>query len=162
MQSQVRIQQGMLRGFGESGIHKFFGVPYAMAPIGRLRWRPPLAPPGWDGVREATRFGPTCVQTVGAAFDLRVAEQSEDCLYLNVWTRTLDVDARLDRRVSSLMQDAWIAFARHGVPTSSDNRPWPLYEAGAPWVAWIENGISCRPFPITQLMMTVSSLRTNA
>jgi para-nitrobenzyl esterase len=94
MQSQVRIEQGVLRGFGESGIHKFFGVPYATAPVGRLRWRPPLAPAGWDGVREARRFGPACVQTVGAAFDLRVAEQSEDCPYLNVWTRTLDPDAR--------------------------------------------------------------------
>src|SRR3977135_751298 len=94
MPSQVRIEQGVLRGFSESGIHKFFGVPYDPAPISRLRRRPPLAPPGGDGVREARRFGPACVQTVGAAFDLRVAEQSEDCLYLNVWTRTLDADAR--------------------------------------------------------------------
>ena len=94
MQSQVRIGQGVLRGFSASGIHKFFGVPYAMAPVGRLRWRPPVAPAGWDGVRETRLFGPACVQTVGAAFDLRVAEQSEDCLYLNVWTQTLDADAR--------------------------------------------------------------------
>jgi para-nitrobenzyl esterase len=47
MQSQVRIQQGIFVASVESGIHEFFGVPYATAPLGRLRWRPPLAPPGW-------------------------------------------------------------------------------------------------------------------
>jgi para-nitrobenzyl esterase len=41
-------------------------------------------------VRAAKQFSPACVQTVGAVFDLRVANQSEDCLYLNVWTSTLD------------------------------------------------------------------------
>jgi para-nitrobenzyl esterase len=89
MQSQVRIQQGVLDGFNQFGIHKFFGMPYAAPPIGNLRWRAPVPPSAWNGVREARHFGPACVQTVGAAFDMRVAEQSEDCLYLNVWTRSL-------------------------------------------------------------------------
>src|SRR3982074_3846663 len=89
MPSQVRIEQGVLRGFSESAIHKFFGVPYATAPIGRLRWRPPLAPPGWDGVREARRFGPACAPTGGAAFGLRGAGQSEDWPHPKRGTRDL-------------------------------------------------------------------------
>jgi len=48
----------------------------------------------WDGVRPANRFGPIAIQTAGACFNLRETQQSEDCLSLNVWTASLDRDAR--------------------------------------------------------------------
>jgi para-nitrobenzyl esterase len=44
-------------------------------------------------VRAAKEFGNAALQTVGPGFGLR-AEQSEDCLYLNVWSGTLDAAAR--------------------------------------------------------------------
>ena len=88
--SCVEVEQGLLEGFSEGGIHKFYGTPYAAPPVGDLRWRPPAAPACWDGKRTAKRFGAACMQTVGAAFDMRTQEQSEDCLYLNVWSRELD------------------------------------------------------------------------
>jgi para-nitrobenzyl esterase len=92
--SRVTIQQGDLEGLLESGVHKFLGVPYALPPVGALRWRAPQPFPEWKGLREAKAFGPACPQTTGAVFGMRALEQSEDCLYLNVWTRTLDATAR--------------------------------------------------------------------
>jgi para-nitrobenzyl esterase len=90
MSIQARLQQGLIEGFQDGGIYKFFGVPFAEPPIGDLRWRPPVHPSLWDGVRQAKQFGPACLQTSGAVSDMRVHRQSEDCLYLNVWTNTLN------------------------------------------------------------------------
>jgi para-nitrobenzyl esterase len=90
MSSLATIGQGDVEGFLDGGIHKFFGVPYAQAPVGTLRWRAPQPAMSWTGIRQAKAYGPACPQTVGAVFNLQVDRQSEDCLYLNVWTRTLD------------------------------------------------------------------------
>jgi para-nitrobenzyl esterase len=57
--------------------------------MGNLRWRPPAPPAKWQGPRAATGFGAACPQPAGAVGDLGVAHYSEDCLFLNVWTRTL-------------------------------------------------------------------------
>ena len=89
MRSVVETRNGMLKGFHDAGVHKFLGIPYAEPPIGERRWRPPAPSPRWSGVRAAAQFAPACVQTVGASFDMRGVDQSEDCLYLNVWTGAL-------------------------------------------------------------------------
>jgi para-nitrobenzyl esterase len=94
MSNLVQTSYGALDGSSEGGIYKFFGIPYAEPPIGNRRWSPPAPPSAWVGVRQAKRFGAACVQTVGASFNIRAAEQSEDCLYLNVWTPSLDASAR--------------------------------------------------------------------
>lgn len=90
MNTVVTIEQGALDGEVENSVYRFLGVPYAAPPVGDLRWHPPTAPLKWSGIRSAKNFGPCAMQTVGASFDLRVAERSEDCLYLNVWTSSLD------------------------------------------------------------------------
>ena len=94
MSSQAKITSGVLEGFEEEGVFRFFGVPYAAAPIGDRRWRAPKPVEPWPGVRSAMSFGPRAIQTVGASFDARVTAESEDCLFLNVWTGTLDRSAR--------------------------------------------------------------------
>ncbi|WP_406143731.1 carboxylesterase/lipase family protein [Streptomyces sp. NBC_01012] len=65
----------------------FRGVPYAAAPVGDLRWRPPQPPPHREGTLRADRFGPMCPQapTEAAATGVDVP-MSEDCLSLNIWT----------------------------------------------------------------------------
>ncbi|MCA2241999.1 carboxylesterase family protein [Mycobacterium sp. WUMAC-067] len=93
MTRNVRTAQGLVSGAEEGGIHRFLGIPYAAPPVGALRWAPPAPPAPWDGVRDATRFGNAAIQTVDTGFDPG-APQSEDCLYLNVWTSTLDSVAR--------------------------------------------------------------------
>ncbi len=49
------------------------------------------APP-WDGVLDATHYGPRCLQDLGG--DLELGRQSdEDCLNLNVWTPAMETAA---------------------------------------------------------------------
>ncbi len=83
--STVRTEQGLVAGVEMDGVHSFLGIPYAAPPVGDRRWRPPATPESWDGVRDASRFGNAAIQTANTGMDLR-ADQSEDCLYLNVWT----------------------------------------------------------------------------
>ena len=90
MSSRATTSNGEVEGFIDGDIHKFLGIPYAQAPVGALRWRAPQPAIAWTGIRETKAYGPVCPQTVGAVFNLQVDRQSEDCLYLNVWTRTLD------------------------------------------------------------------------
>ncbi|MFG2045504.1 carboxylesterase/lipase family protein [Dactylosporangium sp. NPDC048998] len=94
MQTIVETRQGPIQGFADDGIHKFFGIPYAAPPVGALRWRPPQPTPAWTQVRQTTEFGPICPQTAGAVFKTRASRQDEDCLYLNVWTTTVDPQAK--------------------------------------------------------------------
>lgn len=78
----VKTESGRVSGAG-TDVRVFKGIPYAAAPAGDLRWRPPQAPPRWDGIRDAKEFGPACPQpTLG----MKLPKQGEDCLTLNVWT----------------------------------------------------------------------------
>lgn len=82
----VRTEQGRLAGARDEGVASFLGVPYAAAPVGELRWRPPQPAPRWRGVRRATAFAPACMQTGVSMSGEPPPRTSEDCLYLNVWT----------------------------------------------------------------------------
>ena len=90
MSARVEVEQGTLDGVEEDGVYRFLGVPYAAPPVGDRRWSPPGEPQGWSGVREAKAFSPIAIQTVGGGPSIQAAEQSEDCLYLNVWSRSLN------------------------------------------------------------------------
>ena len=78
---------GKLRGEAVGALTVFKGIPYASPPVGGLRWRPPVAPPPWTGVRDATRFGAACTQPKlrPSLYSEELAAVSEDCLFLNVW-----------------------------------------------------------------------------
>jgi para-nitrobenzyl esterase len=92
--AQVHVQQGLIEGRSGAGVEEFLGIPYAAPPVGELRWRPPQPPESWEGVRDATSFGPGAPQVGGASFDMRAPEQSEDCLSLNIWTSSLRPEDR--------------------------------------------------------------------
>src|SRR3954454_22582497 len=81
----VKVAQGTLHGATAGSVTSFKGVPFAAAPVGDLRWKPPAPAAIWTGVREATAFGPVCMQ-MGRASSGGTQNQSEDCLFLNVWT----------------------------------------------------------------------------
>jgi len=83
----VRIADGLVRGIiVPSGVREFRGIPFAAAPVGRLRWNAPQPAAGWKGVLSATRFGPRCMQLpIFSDMVFRSNGMSEDCLYLNVW-----------------------------------------------------------------------------
>jgi para-nitrobenzyl esterase len=53
MKGVVTVTQGRLRGVWREDLWSFSGIPYARAPVGPLRWRPPLDAESWDVVRDA-------------------------------------------------------------------------------------------------------------
>lgn len=87
-------------------VEQYLGVPYATAPIGERRFQPPEAPGSWQEIRNATQFAPMCPQNVHGvlpeimlpvwftdnldAAATYVQNQSEDCLYLNIYVPTED------------------------------------------------------------------------
>ena len=90
MAAEVTISSGRLQGIDEQGVHAFKGVPYAAAPVGGLRLRPPVPSAAWDGVRDAGTYGLTAIQqSMPGIFGELGTPQSpagDDCLNLNVWT----------------------------------------------------------------------------
>ena len=83
----VNTRSGKLRGFqhvlnGKS-VFQFLGVPYAEPPVGSLRFKPPLPISGWTGTKNATDFGPECMQNVYRPGPR--PSMSEDCLVLHVY-----------------------------------------------------------------------------
>ena len=94
----VKTRFGQLQGSCEDGLFVFKGVPYAAAPVGERRWLPPQPGQSWQGVRPALAFAPAAPQNSrGTGRQLpgfeAVENQSEDCLFLNIWSPGLD-DAR--------------------------------------------------------------------
>lgn len=86
---EIDVRAGRLRGRRTGVVDEFLGVPYAAAPVGTRRLRPPEPAPTWDGVRDATRFGAASPQPGSARARLLQGDPGatgEDCLNLNVWT----------------------------------------------------------------------------
>lgn len=95
MTTVAHTSYGALRGAASSGTAVFRGVPYAAAPTGKHRWRPPQPAPDWAGVREATAFGAIAPQHISPErLTKRGLTMSEDCLTLNVWTPAVDDSRR--------------------------------------------------------------------
>ena len=96
----VNTDCGPVLGLSSSaaGPYSFRGIPYATPPVGQLRWRPPEAVSTqnkncWNGTFHASHFGNICYQR--RRNDTSQYHGSEDCLYLNVWTPTLNQSAKL-------------------------------------------------------------------
>jgi para-nitrobenzyl esterase len=82
---RVRIHDGALQGAVKDGVASFKDIPFAAPPVGALRWRAPQRPAPWTGVRDATDYGPACLQMT--TFLVRPGVKlSEDCLTINVFT----------------------------------------------------------------------------
>jgi para-nitrobenzyl esterase len=93
---RVTLGAGVLEGthFGsDKNDVAFLGVPYAAPPVGELRWKPPQPVQQWDGVRQATQYGPACPQP--PAGYLPTISWNENCLYLNVWTTQVSANAKM-------------------------------------------------------------------
>ncbi|MCL6298870.1 carboxylesterase/lipase family protein [Streptomyces kronopolitis] len=59
---------GRVRGLHRDGAHVFHAIPYAAPPVGAARFAAPGPAPGWHGVRDATRPGPTAPAPVRSGF----------------------------------------------------------------------------------------------
>jgi len=92
----IRITGGLITGVRDaaSGVVAFKGIPFAAPPVGQLRWKAPQPVQPWPGVKKCDTFGPSPMQAKPVPFavytsEFLIPEQpiSEDCLYLNVWTK---------------------------------------------------------------------------
>ncbi|XP_077979540.1 acetylcholinesterase-like [Glandiceps talaboti] len=102
----LTIPQGTLRGVRNQispdlYSHSFLKIPYAEPPLGELRFRPPNPGPSWQGIRDATKFGPACPQAGFLLYDrpqfpfpvpgpapinyTAPSKVDEDCLSVNVF-----------------------------------------------------------------------------
>ncbi|PRZ42235.1 para-nitrobenzyl esterase [Antricoccus suffuscus] len=86
----VHVQQGAIQGTTDRGMQAFLGIPYAAAPFDDLRMKPPAPPVSWDGVRDASQYGPTVPKgdypPQYQALLPEVTIEGDECLNLNVWT----------------------------------------------------------------------------
>jgi para-nitrobenzyl esterase len=92
---QVRTEQGTVEGLQVKGVREFLGIPYAAPPVGNLRWRPPIAPKPWEGVRRSTQFGLPCAQITTLGAFAGPANNNEDCLTLNVFAPEIGTSSKL-------------------------------------------------------------------
>src|SRR5262245_3593825 len=92
-------------------LYSYRGIPYALPPVGDLRWAPPEAHPRWNDLRPATAFGAICPQD-------NVAGDSEDCLFLNIWTPRAVVDRQKPKQlpVMVFIHGGYFVFGAGSLP----------------------------------------------
>ncbi|KAK4874276.1 hypothetical protein RN001_013636 [Aquatica leii] len=80
--SKGDVKGSIIKSLLGKDIFSFRGIRYAKAPIGDLRFQPPVPVDSWSNVYDATKDGPVCPQP-------NFTPVSEDCLFLNVYTTKL-------------------------------------------------------------------------
>ena len=91
LQTTIKIQAGSIAGLSLGkgrDVKAYLGIPFAAPPVGDRRWKPPEEVEPWTGVRPCVAYGPSCAQADLSQHVARplAGKNSEDCLYLNVWT----------------------------------------------------------------------------
>jgi para-nitrobenzyl esterase len=107
----------MISGQANGDIEAFKGIPYAKAPVGPLRWKPPEPVETWEGVRETTEYGAACLQPDFPGIPMKQAKRSEDCLYLNVWTAAKKANEKRPVMV-------WIHGGGNVIGSADFSTPW--------------------------------------
>ncbi len=103
---ETEVKCGRVRGLpgNDPRVTVFKGIPYAVPPVGDLRWTAPKPAGKWNGTLDAYRFAPISIQDrPGVGDDIYCREwhvdpdipMDEDCLYLNVWTPACAADEKL-------------------------------------------------------------------
>jgi para-nitrobenzyl esterase len=124
--NSVQTEAGLISGkTGSDGtVNIFMGVPFAAPPVGDLRWKAPQPPLKWDGVRQCVKLPTSAMQSKPTPFmmwskEFMAPEEplSEDCLYLNIWTKAKTTSDKLPVMV-------WI----HGGAFTGGSGTVPLYD----------------------------------
>ncbi|CAJ1049936.1 para-nitrobenzyl esterase [Xyrichtys novacula] len=111
--AQVTVDCWEFRGRHKNGAFSFKGMPYAAPPVGNLRWAPPADPVCRSGVMDAGSFRSLCPQILPMKSSGKVMGH-EDCLFINVWTPTLQLDAKLP--VVVWIHGGWLMALSGGEP----------------------------------------------
>lgn len=122
-------EDGIFRGVATPTMNEFLGIRYAQAPVGDLRWKPPLRPERVHGIQDATQFANHCPQP---ASPFGLPSINEDCLFLNVFTpvrKNSGNDGNRDHG-GPLPVMFWIHGGALVVGESDDYNPQRLVEQG--------------------------------
>ena len=147
----VQLKDGAVRGRTEAGVSSFLGLPYAAPPFGANRMLPPQPAEPWDGVREATEYGPTVPKgdypPQYTPLFPEVVIAGDDCLNLNVWTPDVSAPGlpvlvwihggSFMNGSGSVAEYNGAAFARDGVVCVTIN-----YRLGAEGFLYLGDGIA--------------------
>ena len=93
----VDTKLGSVRGAQRNGYQSFRGLRYAQPPVDLLRFKQPVPINPWEGEYDATEFGPSAVQPppdTDSLLGARAEPISEDCLFLNIYTRQTEKPGR--------------------------------------------------------------------
>jgi para-nitrobenzyl esterase len=116
--TEVRVEAGVVRGTLESGVAVFRGIPYAEPPVGEHRFGAPRPVKAWDGVREATNYGPPPPQSGLFGMDALASDTDDNWLTVNVFTP--DLGANLP--VMVWIQGGGYMFGTSGLPEYDGGR----------------------------------------
>lgn len=116
---QVKVTGGWIQGEVTESMCIYKGIPFAAPPVGELRWKAPQPVVPWEGIRDAKEFGPGPVQ----GFGFPGSSNSEDCLYLNVWSPAKSPKDKMPVLV-------WIYGGGFSMGSSSQYDGRPLAEKG--------------------------------
>jgi para-nitrobenzyl esterase len=112
----VHTALGDLRGAWIDGVAAFLGVPYALPPVGPLRFAQASPAPSWRGLFDATQHGPISPQSPPRLSAIMANSppraQDEDCLTLTI--RTPAPDAKARPVIVWLHGGAWLAGSGSG------------------------------------------------
>lgn len=96
MDNIIETKYGKIAGVDHDSYLTYFGIPYAKAPVGELRFEAPQEAEAYDGILSADHFREKAIQQELGNLELWGKEfyqnpeynvpASEDCLYLNIWT----------------------------------------------------------------------------
>ena len=110
----VETLQGPVEGYVLNGVVYYKGIPYAAAPEGALRWRPPQPRAAWREPLKAAKYRPVCPQD---AYNFPVfGEMGEDCLNLNI-----SAPEKISRPCPVMV---WV----HGGGFSTGSNSMPIYD----------------------------------
>jgi hypothetical protein len=91
-------------------LYSYRGIPYALPPVADLRWAAPQPYPRWPDLRSATSFGAVCPQ------DGVTTGDSEDCLFLNIWTPRAAVEQHKRLPVMVFIHGGYFVFGAGSLP----------------------------------------------
>ena len=88
----TETKSGKIQGIVDNNLEIFKGIPYAEPPVNELRFIPPIPKKPWTGVLETTKYSACAFQgyTELEEWFGKYQPESEDCLYLNIWTPATD------------------------------------------------------------------------
>ncbi|KAH8895542.1 alpha/beta-hydrolase [Thozetella sp. PMI_491] len=129
----------------------FLSIPYAVPPLGDLRFTPPQPyDTTYDGIRDATRPPPSCPQ-FGPIFVAYQAGQSEDCLFIDIWA------PRSTKSSSKLPVKVWL----YGGGNQAGGISFPPYDGCASDTTAVHVSINYRVGPLGFLVLESAGIKGN-